>query len=228
MIDGIHYARMSASYVSVPVNHGLPNPWAEIQDVEYRAFKSALPERSNEELGRFLDIGDLSCYIALRQNPELAADLGRLNTDQEFDDMTVTTATVVEAPDSEGQQLRKIVGYLYLANNVSGSSGWQRAIKKRIAPLNYVWAREIAVDPDYQNRGVARNLALFGLADRWPHQKVAAYVWEESTAMMAIANRLGMTDTGTEQKTPFGPETAPVSQHRFTIPVAELESKLAS
>jgi GNAT superfamily N-acetyltransferase len=111
----------------------------------------------------------------------------------------------------------EMIGFGYSAHNVSGGSAAERLLKRLTLKKNYLWLREIAVEPASQGRGIAKHLGAALLKDALPLQPVATYVWPEEgvVGFMQTLERLGFHVTGTEFVRIFGKANEPVRQARM-------------
>ncbi len=123
----------------------------------------------------------------------------------------------------------KIVGYAYTANNVSGGGSPEgthnesltakavRQAKRMSVIKNYVWVREVAVLPEFQGQGIAKQMGKTLLEKSYGIQPVSAYVWpkEDGGVSQQILESYGFYPTGEEELSVFGPETEPTTQVRM-------------
>lgn len=211
----------------MPAQRVDPYDWGIIRDLQFDALSSALAGvRSADEIGHILHMDDLDRYIAGRVDPSIEVKEGRLLAGNEYRNPTVAIASS-KLDGSEDDSQPPIVGYLYLAENVSGNA-LERKIKWRMPSKTYVWAREIAVAPDLQRRGIASQMASLALEDYAPEQEVACYVWDENRGVLDAAWDLGMQRTGkTDPSIVFGEGTFPAVTSRLVMPVGELRQRLS-
>lgn len=204
-----------------------PYDWEIIQGLQFDALSNALEgKRSSDEVAYVLHMDDLDRYIAGRVDPSIEVREGRMLAGNEYRNPTVITASK-RLDGSEDQSQSPTVGYLYVAENVSGSNPLVRKMKWKMPPYTYAWAREIAVAPPLQRQGIAKQMALLALDDYQPNQEVACYVWEESRSVLDAAWDLGMERTGVSDPRPvFGEDKWPVKTSRLVIKVSDLRLTL--
>jgi len=108
----------------------------------------------------------------------------------------------VRAVDEQNESL---AGYLYSADGVSGSP--TKRLAKMYAPhfmpivggKRYAWQREIAVHPDYTDRGIGLVLGALSLLERKPNQIATAYVYSDYLPQAGLAMKaLGFKVTGNQ------------------------------
>lgn len=109
-----------------------------------------------------------------------------LNTGQEFMDARVVAAI------ENGQ----LLGYVYGANNVSGSKV-QRMLKKRIKQP-YLWGESIVVHPDHRREHLGLQMARVFVGSANPEQQVAVYPYASQLDARNTLLRFGFRETVTD------------------------------
>lgn len=165
-LDGI-------SFDVLPPNEVEDEEYAALREIEEAAFRHAVPDLGQAEVDYYLH--DLEDYTATRRDPQLLIEEGRLNPNQQYDRPYIAIAYADEAP----------IGYAHGANNVSGKSAEIRKAKSLISSKNYHWLRIIAVEPEFQGRGIAHKLAQLFLEKAGPGQPATAYTWPELVPRMS-------------------------------------------
>jgi GNAT superfamily N-acetyltransferase len=208
-LEGITFRKDRANKIDQPT-------WRQIQGVERKAFSAGLG-RPQADIDHLLDWYSPQRYGEERTKPMVAVERGRLRKNQ-----LITKPRVVVAYDED-----RPVGYTYVANNTSGSSNWERHEKMWVPGKHYAWVREIAVDPEYQHRGIALAMGYLAVEKVRPTQPVTAYIWEENADLLALANYLGLNETGrSENEYPFGPGSRPVTTVRVQGAAADIKATI--
>lgn len=195
----------------LPPEELLDEQWADIQTLERAAFNEAFPNREQIEIDNVLRWGNLRVFKDARINPASDIDRGRLKAGQRFGKPIVGLAY-----DNE-----HLTGYVYSADNASGSRAMVQAAKMLVPTRRYAWFREISVQPEYQGRGIAHVLGYLSLEQRNPLQPVTAYVWLDNPRMRALScylvNNLDFErkPSSVTAKRPFGALSDPVAQERL-------------
>jgi len=127
-----------------------------------------LPEHcrhTTEQVAYFLGIEDMPEYIAAQRNPQLLVGV-KYGAEQRL--WRPRTALAVETESD------RLVGFASTADNVSGSEAAQR-VKSAWLPKRHRTLRMIAVEPEFQGRGVGHALALLSWETAIPGQPASAY-----------------------------------------------------
>jgi len=197
--------------------------WHRLREVQREGFAAVLPDDDflNAERKAFLLTGgdDLDGFIASHRDPNVEVG-GRFNANQEYHNPRLTVAV--------DRRRHQAIGYMYSAFNVSGGGPPQgphieslkaRGLRfgKRVSiHWNILWLREVAVDPDYQGRGVATQLAWHHLHERlWsslPGHRVRAYTYPEQIPFLQpVLESRGFEQKGDAvPKSLFGDDQNPV------------------
>lgn len=179
--------------------------WRQLQGIERDAFMSAL-NRTQGEVDALVEWDNPPLFMISHLDPN--TEVGkRYNPNQAYTHPRVAVAT----------ESREPIGFAYSAHNVSGGSERDRLVKRLSIVKNYLWIREIAVKPEHQRQGVARDLGKTLLKDAISLQPVAAYIWpdEDPSFMQSTLERLGFSPTGEQQVKVFGEDSAPIRQVRM-------------
>ncbi len=148
--------------------------WSHIYTLQQAALRDAMPDRTEEQITAMLGNGTFARYVESRIDPN--SEVGKtFNDDQSYWAPRVAIAFRRDDPN------QKPIGYAYAAGNVSGSRKIVRAAKHIMPSKNYLWMREIAVDPDHQRRGIAKELGRTLLRDAMPFRAVSTYIWPGET-----------------------------------------------
>lgn len=147
--------------------------WASLQGIQRTALGEALSgHRSETEIDALVGIGDPARFAASHINPN--TEVGRrFNDDQSY-----SRPRVAIAFDDD-----RMIGFAYAANNVSGPTERDRNLKRLSQIKNYFWLREIAVHPDHQGQGIARQLGAALLRKANILQPISAYIWPDEPGM---------------------------------------------
>lgn len=178
--------------------------WQDLQGIAREAFGAAV-DRPQADIDALVHWGDPEAFASSRRDPnELVGE--EFVSGQEFSRPHVAIAMDGNVP----------VGYLYAADNVSGGSPTERRLKYLSIVKRHLWLREVAVLPEAQNNGVARQLGRSVLRMARDRQPVSAYVWPDLTpGIYGKLTELGFVETGDTPVHPFGPRTSPVRQVRL-------------
>lgn len=200
-------------YNSSELNSG---EWRQLQDLQRIADASVLGDRTRAEIDVMVGWDDPDRYYASHLDPN--CEVGRrYNANQEYRHPKVALAT-------DGDE---VVGFAYSAHNVSGTTPTERLIKRWGLVKNYLWLREIAVRPDYQRQGVAKDLGRTLLSDAIYLQPVAAYVWPDEMGFLPpLLERLGFNPTGEQQVKAFGEHRPAIRQVRMQAPTVRSVMRL--
>lgn len=155
-------------------------------------------------------LGDRATFGARLADPSLKMVAGQANPNQLFGRPTLSVAF-----SDFGNKDGRIVGFASSADNVSGESDLSRRMKQKSRVKNCRWLSSIAVEPDYQGRGIGTLLSLSALAQAHRLQPATGYAWpEESAAGKQLLLSMGMSVTGWEQADVFG-QGDPIRQERL-------------
>lgn len=199
------------------------NEWQEIQGLEREVFADSIAgQRTPDEIDHYLQWGDPAAFIDGRLDPEVAVRQGRLNPG-EFARPVVVTA-------HEGKDL---VGYTYLADNTTPPLEKIKMLTPpswnvpKVGGKRYAWAREMAVHPDYQYRGIGTVMALLALEMRKPKQPVAVYTLSEMQVVNDALRRYGLNETGDQTSPTFGENSKPTTVTRWSnVSVGKVMEKI--
>lgn len=181
--------------------------WQRLHTLQRDAFSSTL-DRSQAEIDTLVGWNEPSDFYVSHINPNAEVG-GRFAAGQSYFRPRVAVAAECGEP----------VGFAYSAHNVSGSTEHERFFKRLSLVKNYLWLREIAVKPDFQNMGVAKDLGRALLKDAIFLQPPTAYVWpDEAGVVHSALERLGFAPTDEQQVQIFGENSSPVRQVRLQAP----------
>ncbi len=203
--------------------------WRAIQKLSRDALDVALgTTRSPQEIDGLVHMGDLNRYMLTRRDPNKAVELGEF-----FPNQILEGPRVITVNNAKGD----LVGYMYVVDkNISGGSKRVREIKDRwpyrawwvpkVGNAVYFKLQEVMVDPDAQNKGIAKTMGRTALEHaEHERQKVATYVYKEYAVAMSAAKRLGFKEdppgNETDKAGPL-PRSEPFKQVRLTQPVKYL------
>lgn len=191
--------------------------WRQLQGIERDAFAHAL-DRSRDDIDALVewDNSDLFYKSHIDPNSEVGK---RYNFNNLYTKPKVAIATEDNKP----------IGFAYSAHNVWGGGSPEgpqndsfqaKTIRqgKRLSVIkNYLWLREIAVQPEYQRQGVAKKLGQTLLKDAINLQPIAAYAWPDADNgfMQNKLEQLRFFATGEQQVNVFGEASEPVRQVRM-------------
>lgn len=186
------------------------NEWLQLQTVSRESFAGTLLNRPLDEIDALVQWNDPDLFYKSHVDPNTQVGQ-RYNANQSFSRPRVAVAT-------EGGEL---AGFAYSAYNVSGASGWDRFAKRLSVVKNYLWLREVAVKPEFQQQGIATSLGRALLRDTLPIRPPTTYVWPDEIAFLQSAlERVGFVPTGEQQVTVFGENSIPIRQVRLQAPSA--------
>lgn len=185
---------------------------ASINSIEWRQFQaitrdgfSATLDRTQDEIDALVEWRDMAAYRASHADPNSQVG-NRYNADQGY-----TKPRVAVAYDNG-----TVIGFGYSAHNVSGATSRERTIKRLSVVKNYLWLREVAVKPAYQQQGVATEIGKALLKDAIPLQPPTTYVWpDEIDFLQGSLEKLGFSATGEQESAIFGEGSAPVREVRM-------------
>lgn len=164
-------------------------------------------QRSQTEIDHFVKLHDTARYRDTRRNPQLLVG-NEFADNQSFSRPSLITA------QAEG----RIVGHLYVADNVSGETEKIQAKKRLLRTRNYRFIREAVVIPEFQHRGIVLAMAHLALKGAQIGQPFSAYAWPlENNEVSGLLSLPGITRTNMGPVQPFGPPeiSAPAEQHRY-------------
>lgn len=178
--------------------------WRQLQSIQREAYLSTL-DRTPAEVDALVGWDEPTEFYASHVDPN--AEVGkRYNGHQSYTKPRVAVATEVNEP----------VGFAYSAHNVSGATELGRLIKQFSVVRNYLWLREVAVKPDFQNQGIATKLGRTLLKDANPFQPPVVYICpDEIDSPRGTFERLGFVQTGEQHVKIFGKDSADVRQVRL-------------
>lgn len=182
--------------------------WRSLQELSRTAFRADLADRRNEaEIDALVGWDEPAHYLASHLDPNTERGQ-RYNQDQDFRDPRIVIA----------KENNELVGFGYIASNVSGATQEVRDHKYRMLFKRYAWIREIVVSPEYRRQKIAAKIGNELLTDTTihPFQPVATYVWPNETPHVPHAlQRLGFSETGTTEDHPFGDDMTPTMLTRM-------------
>lgn len=178
--------------------------WHQLQSIQREGFKATLEHRSQEDRDALIDWGDPERYFQSHLDPN--TEVGRhFNENQEYTHPRVAVALEGGEP----------IGFGYTALNASGETPEARRRKQLTVVKNYLWLREIAVEPSSQRKGVGREVGRRLMRDRFPFRRVTAYIWPDEIPFLGeVLDRVGFVPTG-EQNVELFPGKPPVRQVRM-------------
>lgn len=185
--------------------------WRRIQTVARHALLD-LSVRPDAEIDHFLHWDDPNRYMTghIFPNTEVGK---RYREGNKYWGAKVAVATIEDI----------IVGFVYSAQNVSGSNWLERSLKRhKPNPSNrYLWLGGAAVMPAYQRNGIGTDLLVATLKEAEPDQPVTTYtVPSESPDLTAKLREVGFTNIGVTSVRPYGLDSRPVWQAGLRAPHA--------
>lgn len=184
--------------------------WRQLQSIQREAFTTTL-DRTQQEIDALVGWNEPDDFYASHVDPNSEIDK-RYNADQSYSKPRVAIATEASQP----------VGYAYSAHNVSGATERERSLKRLSVVKNYLWLREVAVKPEFQNQGIARKLGKTLLKDAIPLQPPTAYVWpDEIDFLQGALEKQGFVSTGEQAVKVFGEDSSPIRQVRLQAKSAQ-------
>lgn len=184
------------------------NEWGDLQSLTRTAFRvDLIGQRSEAEIDELVGWDDRARYIASHLDPNTECG-ERYNANQDFRDPKIAVA----------KQHNDLVGFGYIASNVSGETQEIRDHKYRTLVKRYAWIREVVVDPNYRRQQVATKLGVALLGDKTISllQPVSTYIWPEVLSHHQSAlERLGFAATGSAEDHPFGEVNDPTTLTRM-------------
>jgi hypothetical protein len=182
--------------------------WHDLQQLARTAFTADLSDsRSQAEINELVGWSEPDRYISSHLDPNTERGR-RYNDAQDFRDPRVAVAKL-------GSEL---VGFGYIASNVSGETEEARDHKYRTIVKRYAWIREVVVAPDHRQKQIATRLGAALLSDKTINalQPVSTYVWpDEMPWVKQTLSHLGFEATGTVEDHPFGETAAPTQLTRM-------------
>lgn len=182
--------------------------WREMQSLARTAFRvDLMGQRSEAEIDELVGWDESARYIMSHLDPN--AERGeRYNAAQDFRNPKVAIA----------KENNDLVGFGYVASNVSGETPEIRDRKYRTLVKRYAWIREVVVEPSRRREQVATKVGLALLQDKniSPLQPVSTYVWPDLFPHhQTVLERLGFAATGSVEDYPFGEATDPTTLTRM-------------
>ncbi len=146
--------------------------WHTISELQVEATEKTL-RRSRKEAFEIVGALNFSRYLASHKNPN--EEVGKLfNPNQHYRKPTVALAV----------DNKEIIGYMYSALNVSGPTRISRSNKRLFRNKEYVWIREVAVRPDYQQQHIATRLGRISLIGLNAEKPVSTYGWPDEIGFL--------------------------------------------
>ncbi|MES2970823.1 MAG: GNAT family N-acetyltransferase [Patescibacteria group bacterium] len=164
-----------------------PDLWESCHAVGLVAFRQALRgRRTEEEIRAFF--GDLAGFTDDHRDPQTMVEQGRLNLQR------ISRPSLAVAY-SGTKKYKNIIGFAYSADSVTAETEIERGLKYVTLLNRWRWVEKIAVDPNFQRRGVGRMLAYLSLRQARPLQPASAYTHPaESAGGARFFTRIGMPD----------------------------------
>jgi hypothetical protein len=182
--------------------------WRDLHSLARTAFRvDLMGQRTEAEIDELVGWDDSARYIASHLDPNNERG-ERYNANQDFRDPRVAVAK------NNGE----LIGFGYIANNVSGETQEIRDHKYRTLVKRYAWIREVVVDPNYRQQQVATKIGATLLRDKSVHplQPVSTYIWPDMFPHHQSAlERLGFAPTGSAEDHPFGESNDPTTLTRM-------------
>ncbi|MGF7229246.1 MAG: GNAT family N-acetyltransferase [Candidatus Saccharibacteria bacterium] len=168
--------------------------WRDLQHLTRQSFQHL--DRTNSEIDELVSWDNPGRFYRSHMDPN--SEVGEaFNANQDFRYPKVAVARQDGEP----------TGFAYSAHNVSGASVAIREAKHYSIIKNYLWLREVVVDPMHRERGVGTALVEALLRDKTtiPYQPVATYIWpSEMPTMQSTLERRGFRETGSQRVKLFG------------------------
>lgn len=182
--------------------------WRDLQELTRTAFRvDLMGQRSEAEIDALVGWDDPGRYVDSHLDPN--SERGeRYNANQDFRNPRVAVA----------KNNSELIGFGYIASNVSGETTEARDYKYRSLVKRYAWIREVVVDPNYRQQRVATKLGATLLRDKTVHplQPVSTYIWPDVFPHHQSAlKRLGFVPTGSVENRPFGEANDPTTLMRM-------------
>lgn len=193
--------------------------WRTLQSIQRDAFSDGL-NRSQDEIDVLVEWNDPERYYRSHVDPN--SEVGkRFNPDQSYSFDRVAVAATIDGG---------AIGFAYAANNVSGATEAERTAKRLSVVKNYLWIREIAVNPKYQRRGIGKMLGRMVLENAKDRQPVTAYIWPDEISFLEdVLTKLGFSTTGEQDVRVFGENSEPIRQVRMQASsVHDLKARLSN
>ncbi len=180
--------------------------WRQLQSLQRDGFKAVLPHRSSEEINSLVAWDDPDRYYETHLHPNNLARYDSAYANQLFTGPRVVIAL----------RNNELVGFAYTAFNTSGESRRERIAKKLTLTKNYLWLREVAVDPGYHRQRTATGLARTAMFGHFPLRPVTTYVWpDELPFLPQKLEQIGFAPTGEDSVKPFGKGSEAIRQVRY-------------
>jgi GNAT superfamily N-acetyltransferase len=178
--------------------------WRQLQGISRDAFASTL-DRTQDEIDALVEWDDPATYYVSHVDPNFQVGK-RYNANQSYSRPRVAVAMEAGEP----------VGFAFSAHNVSGATEISRLAKRLSVAKNYLWLREVAVNPGFQRRGIAVELGRALLKDAIPMRPPTAYVWPDEIGFVQGAlERVGFSVTGEQNVRVFGKDSSPIREVRM-------------
>lgn len=189
----------------------------QIHDLERDAYQATLRNlRSPLEIDRFVHWKQFGIYRDLKRDPNLAVDLGLIYPNNNFRNAQMVTAYEGDQP----------VGFVYVADNVSGRNMLVRAAKWHVPEKQYAAFRDIVVHPDLGHHGIGHVLGYLALDQKHDDQTTTAYVYPDDFVNMERSLRkVGFEVTDEGGAAPFD-EQERVRMLRMAGLVREIKANL--
>jgi GNAT superfamily N-acetyltransferase len=180
--------------------------WKEVHRLHHEVWVDALRgQRTIDEIYRFTKWSNNqhADFVASRLNPAAAIASGDFYEQQSYSDPVIALTRIDDV----------LVGYGYAADNVSGSPLAQ-ALKRAAVIKNYLWIREVAVDPERQKQGIGTAIASKLVAGAVFLQPISTFIYPKETPdTQALLERKGFQVTAESVVAPFGAESKPTLQY---------------
>jgi len=198
--------RLDPEYAA-PIDDVPPAWWAGGRDVIREAFGATMKSIGQEAIDEF--VGSPHDFQRVHRDPNILTEEGRVRP-QLFSRPLMAAA--FHWPG--GDEMPKVVGVALSTDGVSGQTKEIRQRKSYIPFSRYRWLEKIAVNPDFQGRGIGSVLAMLSFRQAWPLQPASAYTWPaESDDGARFLESIGLIrQAGTTAERPFGEAYGDVEQ----------------
>ena len=179
--------------------------WLQMQHILREGSKALMDDRPADEIDSYVSWDDPRGFYLSHEDPNI--EVGKAFAgDQTFSHPKIAIAKAAGEP----------VGYLYVANNVSGATPQERRHKQLSVVRNYRWIREVAVLPGAQHHGIARHLGRHTMLHSFPLQPVSTYIYPSVVPFLQEKlEAAGFYETGSQEAYPFGEDHDPVDMVRM-------------
>lgn len=185
-----------------------------VLSLDVRALQASLPDRTETEI--LTAIGDTPEDLARgRENPNSLVGT-RFREGQLYADPIQVLARTAAG---------LLIGEAYGANNTSGPNRHDR-MSARVPHHVWDWRRMIAVDPEFQGRGIATIMSALISDERNLVQPMSAWAWKVPR-INGLLERGGLKPKGpSENVQDFGTEGNPIERQRYVGHVLIARSRI--